>query len=78
LHSQTFRVNILCRAESPAWFAAAAYNAGLAALHAKDSTAAAVLFRASGSFHEAFVAPSAQNLVTQMVRHLIYPLQKEQ
>lgn len=69
--------NDLCRAESPAWFAAASYNAGLAAVHAKDSTAAAVLFRASGSFHEAFAAPTPQNLATQMVGHLIYPSQKE-
>ncbi len=45
----------LCRAELHAWSAAASYNAALAAVHAKDSTAAVVLFRASVSFHEAFL-----------------------
>ena len=57
-----------CRLESPAWFAAAAYNAALAAMHAKDAIAAAVMFRASGSFHEALPTPTPQCMATHMVR----------
>jgi len=55
----------LCRAELHAWSAAASYNAALAAVHAKDSTAAVVLFRASVSFHEAFLAPAAEIWMTE-------------
>jgi hypothetical protein len=57
-----------CREESPAWFTAASFNAGLAAMHAEDMTAAVVLFRASGSFTDAFPAPTPQLMMTQMVR----------
>jgi hypothetical protein len=57
-----------CREESPAWFTSASFNAALAAMHSQDMTAAAVLFRASGSFIEAFSVPTAQLLMTQMVR----------
>lgn len=57
-----------CREESPAWFTSASFNAALAATHAQDMTAAAVLFRASGSFTAAFSVPTAQLLTTQMVR----------
>ena len=57
-----------CREESPAWFTSASFNAALAAMHSQDTTAAAVLFRASGSFTEAFSAPTAQLTMTQMVR----------
>ena len=47
--------------------AAAAYNAALAAMQAKDTIAAAVLFRASGSFHEVLPSPTPQNAATHMV-----------
>lgn len=47
--------------------AAASYNAALAAMQSKDTIAAAVLFSASGSFHEALSSPTPQNAATQMV-----------
>ena len=52
----------------------ASFNAGLAAMGAKDVVAAAVLFKASGDFQEAYAAPTAQTLAVQRVHSCTVPL----
>ena len=75
LHARSLtRGRACCRAESPAWFAMASFNAGQAAMGAKDEVAAAVLFKASGDFHDAYTAPTAQTLAVQRVCLCAVPL----
>ncbi|CAL5220264.1 g2245 [Coccomyxa viridis] len=57
--------------ETPLWFASVCWNAAGAAMRATDLAAAAVLFRASGSFHEALPAPTLEDLSTHVDSYLL-------